>query len=135
MPRNQGNRNLLRTGLNGPMKSAEACMLMIELARALGTGLLRTSDRFGTRAEDLLVLCGLCVGQAEGRPMTAFKLAQYVGQARSSVVRRLDRLEAAGLVRRVRPGGWVLTDELLSSSGFKRAMRDVERRVRVAGKR
>jgi len=132
MPRNQGNRNLLRIGLNGPMKSAEACMLLIDLTRALGTGLLRT-DRFGTRAEDLLILCGLCVGQAEGRPMAAYKLAQYIGQARPSVIRRLDRLEAAGLVRRVCPGGWVLTEELLSSSSFKRATREVERRVRVAG--
>lgn len=116
------------------MKAADASMLLIDLTRALGTGLLRT-DRFGTRAEDLLILCGLCVGQAEGRPMAAHKLAQYIGQARPSVVRRLDRLEAAGLVRRGRPGGWVLTDELLSSSGFKRAMREVERRVRIAGKR
>ena len=116
------------------MKAADASMLLIDLTRALGTGLLRT-DRFGTRAEDLLILCGLCVGQAEGRPMTAFKLAQYIGQARPSVIRRLDRLEAAGLVRRVRPGGYVLTDGLLSSSGFKRAMREVERRVRRAGGR
>jgi len=116
------------------MKSAEACLLLIDLTRALGTGLLQT-DRFGTRAEDLLILCGLCVGQAEDRPMAAHKLAEYIGQARPTVIRRLNRLEAAGLVRRVRPGGWVLTDELLSSSGFKRAMREVERRVSVAGKR
>lgn len=133
MPRNQGNRNLLRTSLNGPMKSAEACMLMIELARALGTGLLRTSDRFGTRAEDLLVLCGLCVGQAEGRPMTANKLSAFVGQARPSVIRRLNALEAAGLVRRVDRGAFVLADGLMDTPAFKRAMREVERRVRRAG--
>lgn len=116
------------------MKPSDACLLLIHLTRELSAGLLQT-ERFGTQAQDLLIVSGLCVGQAEGRPMTANKLSAFVGQARTSVIRRLAALEAAGLVRRVDRGAFVLADGLMDTPAFGRAMRAVERRVRVAGGR
>lgn len=117
------------------MKPSDLCLLFIDLTRELSAGLLQAeqAERFGAEAQDLLLVCGVCVGQAEGRPLTAHKLAQLAGQARPSVVRRLAALEAAGLVRRVDSGAFVLADGLMDTPAFKRAMRDVERRVRVAG--
>lgn len=65
--------------------------------------------RFGASCSDLLLCSAIVIGQSEGRPMNASKLAEFAGIPRSSVIRRLAELEKAGLlekagnVYRVRP--------------------------------
>lgn len=47
---------------------------------------------FGSNVELLLVLMGVFIGDAEGRPTTATKISSYCGIPRATVYRRLDRL-------------------------------------------
>lgn len=49
---------------------------------------------------DLLICVALFVGQAEGRPMSAAKVAVYIGIPRGTVARRLAGLVRDGLVER-----------------------------------
>ncbi|WP_223855288.1 helix-turn-helix domain-containing protein [Ralstonia solanacearum] len=67
--------------------------------RSLSLVLLK-ERRFGARAADLLILIGVMIGEAEGRPLGAFKLAELVGVPRPTVIRRLARMARAGLVQR-----------------------------------
>jgi hypothetical protein len=47
---------------------------------------------FGSNLELLLVYIGVFIGDAEGRPTTATKIANYCGLSRSTVYRRLEEL-------------------------------------------
>ncbi|MCQ8223567.1 helix-turn-helix domain-containing protein [Burkholderia pseudomallei] len=78
--------------------------------RQLSIALLR-ERRFASRAGDVLLLVGVAIGDLEARPMTAFKLAQYIGMPRPTVVRKLARMARAGLVVRDRRGRYGLTHE------------------------
>lgn len=73
------------------------CRLGIELIKRASQG-YGGNDQFGANAGDVLILFGVFIGHAENRPMTAAKLAIYVGIPRSTVARRLRHLQAAGLV-------------------------------------
>lgn len=70
-------------------------------------------QRFGTQVGDLLVRAGIYLGTIEAQPMTAAKLAAYVGIPRPTVVRRLRALERRGLVER-RGRTWVTPQRLIS---------------------
>ncbi|ONC69938.1 helix-turn-helix domain-containing protein [Burkholderia pseudomallei] len=78
--------------------------------RQLSIALLR-ERRFASRAGDVLLLVGVAIGDLEARPMTAYKLASYVGMPRGTVIRKLARMARAGLVKRDGRGRYVLTDE------------------------
>jgi DNA-binding IclR family transcriptional regulator len=78
--------------------------------RTLSLALLR-ERRFAARAGDVLLLVGVAIGDAEGKPMTAHKLEGYVGMPRPTIVRRLASLERACLVARDGRGRYSLTDE------------------------
>ncbi|MDO3553089.1 helix-turn-helix domain-containing protein [Ralstonia pseudosolanacearum] len=65
--------------------------------RALSMVLLR-ERRFASHAGDVLLLIGVAIGDLEAKPLTAYKLADYVGMPRGTVLRRLAMLRRAGLV-------------------------------------
>ncbi len=56
--------------------------------------------RHGACVEDLLILCAIFVGQAEGRPLNTSKVADFVGMARPTVIRKLSALERAKVLER-----------------------------------
>lgn len=70
---------------------------VLEDMRALSMALLR-ERRFASHAGDVLLLIGVAIGDLEAKPMTAYKLADYVGMPRGTVLRRLAMLRRAGLV-------------------------------------
>lgn len=78
--------------------------------RQLSIALLR-ERRFASRAGDVLLLVGVAIGDLEAKPMTAYKLASYVGMPRGTVVRKLARMARAGLVLRDGRGRYALTDK------------------------
>lgn len=78
--------------------------------RQLSIALLR-ERRFASHAGDVLLLVGVVIGDLEAKPMTAYKLASYVGMPRGTVIRKLARMARAGLVRRDGRGRYGLTDE------------------------
>ncbi|WP_175978032.1 hypothetical protein [Burkholderia sp. BCC1047] len=49
-------------------------------------------------APDLLLICAVAIGDLEARPMTVFKLAEYIGMPRGIEIRRLARMTRAGPV-------------------------------------
>lgn len=72
--------------------------LMLDLFR--GTSAIIGRDEFGPHATDILLMAAVFVGQAEGKPMNAGKLAIYAGIPRPTAVRRLAALGADGMVSR-----------------------------------
>jgi DNA-binding transcriptional ArsR family regulator len=55
---------------------------------------------------DVILICAVFVGQAERRPMSAAKIAEYVGIPRPTAIRHLARLEAAGMLRQDAKKHW-----------------------------
>lgn len=74
------------------------CRLMIEIMRSLHGSYAPASEPFGTRIE--VFFLGLCValGEIEGRPFSPSKMATYLHMSRTTVIRRLSKLERWGLV-------------------------------------
>jgi DNA-binding transcriptional ArsR family regulator len=73
-------------------------MTMLSFLRAVA--LVRFRGELGPHMITILLGMAVFIGQHEGRPFTAHKLAQYVGIPRQTVARRLERMAEAGIVER-----------------------------------
>jgi len=73
---------------------------MIDIMRTLHGAYAPANERFGTRLETFFI--GLCValGDIEGKPLSIAKLTAYMRVPRTTVIRRLDRLQRWGLIDR-----------------------------------
>ena len=73
---------------------------MIDSMRALHGAYAPTDEPFGTRLETFFV--GFCVllGDIEGKPFSATKIAAYLHMPRTTVMRRLKRLESWDIIYR-----------------------------------
>ena len=76
------------------------CRLMINFMRGLHGSYAPASERFGGRLETFFI--GMCValGQFEEKPFSIAKIAAYMCVPRTTVTRRLDRLQSWGLIYR-----------------------------------
>ncbi len=76
------------------------CRLMFDIMRSLHGAYAPKSEPFGSRLETFFV--GLCIalGQFEERPFSVAKIAAYMGVPRTTVIRRLERLQTWGLIHR-----------------------------------
>ena len=74
--------------------------LMIDIMRSLHGAYAPSDEPFGTRLETFFV--GFCValGDIEGKPFSASKIAAYLHMPRTTVNRRLKRLENWNMVYR-----------------------------------
>ena len=74
--------------------------LLVDIMRTLRGQYMPVNEPFGTRIETQFV--GLCVaiGDIEGKPFSVAKIAAYMGMSRSTVIRRLERLESWGVIER-----------------------------------
>lgn len=88
--------------------------LTISLVRSIALEIL-DSRRFGTNADDVILCCAIFIGQAERKPMTAAKLAQYAGMPRPTVVRKLRQFARGGIVSMSEGGQVSLTADILSA--------------------
>jgi hypothetical protein len=61
----------------------------------------QSESGYGAELESLLVALCVFIGDAEGRPMSASKIAIYAGLPRASVYRRLERLAKQKKIIRV----------------------------------
>lgn len=105
----------------------ETAKAMLDLLRMFSAGLV-PPDRFGAQAGDLVLFAGLLIGTAEGRPMNASKLAQFVGIPRPSVIRKLGELVSAGKVVR-QGGGFILAPSLLDDAAAIEAGKAAAKRI------
>jgi hypothetical protein len=85
--------------------------LFIELNRVMARAV-------GGRTDSglLLVASAVVVGHAEGAPMSALKIAHYVELPRTTVLRKLEALEALGMIER-RGTTYVITREHAINTG------------------
>lgn len=80
--------------------------LWISLTRQLHeAGDPEAQEFFGSHTGDMLIRSAIYLSTIEGQPMTAAKLATYVGIPRPTVIRRLRALERRGIVES-RDGVW-----------------------------
>lgn len=79
--------------------------LGIDLLRGGSQNILGEPD-FGSALETQVITMAVSLGQLEGRPMSASKIAGYVGIPRTTVLRKLQALVAAGLVVRGTRGAY-----------------------------
>src|ERR1043165_540204 len=77
------------------------------------------TEPFGTRLETFFV--GVCValGQLDGRPFSVSKIAGYMRVPRTTVMRRLKRLESWGLIYRAGRHYYVHETALNSLMGLR----------------
>ena len=89
------------------------------------------TDRYGSVCDLVLLSAAIYVGQEDGRPMTAAKLAGAVGMPRATVVRKLRQMELSGLV--VMDGRVAtLSDEWVMNPKGAAAIRKVVGNIRTA---
>lgn len=82
---------------------------------------------------DLVLLCmAVAIGQLEGRPMSANKIAQYVGIPRATVMRKLAELQTRRLIERPTPRAYILGTIEVPGPEHMRVIAALERRVREA---
>lgn len=79
--------------------------------------------RPGECVVEMLVTSAVLVGQFEGRTMNASKIADYVGVARPTVIRKLARMEREGLVFRSGNGFLAFLDLLNSPQAIQSSER------------
>jgi hypothetical protein len=107
----------------GPQRMV-LCRLMIDLMRTVHGAYAPVSEPFGTRLETFFI--GLCValGDIEGKPFSVAKIAAYMRVPRTTVIRRLNRLQAWGLIKR-RDRRYYLHENALNSLIGMRSYRQV----------
>lgn len=73
---------------------------MIDIMRGLHGTYAPATEPFGSRLETFFI--GMCValGQFEEKPFSVAKIAAYMNVPRTTVIRRLDRLQRWGLIYR-----------------------------------
>lgn len=94
--------------------------LAIQLIRFAAVEL--SAEIRGASSDDVLLLLAAYVGQAEGRKMTAAKIALYTGTARPTAVRKLMRMKRNGLVTIDGEGKFACSIEMLNADAMMRAV-------------
>lgn len=103
---------------------------MLDVMRAFCAAYLGRK-RFGSCADELVLLAAVFVGQAEGKPMATAKVAEYAGVARASAIRKLDRMVKRGIVEKV-GRRYVLPARVVNSAAVLRAADAARKRIRRA---
>ena len=93
--------------------------VMLDVRRAFGAAYLKRK-RFGSSADELLLLAAVFVGQAEGRPMATAKVAEYAGVARPSAIRQRGLMEKSGPI----------PDHVVNSAAVMKAATASRKRIR-----
>jgi hypothetical protein len=89
-----------KTALNAAPQRLILCRLMFDIMRHLHGTYALDNEPFGARLETFFIGLGLAIGDIEGKPFSASKIALYMNTPRTRVRRRLARLQAWGLIER-----------------------------------
>lgn len=73
--------------------------LMIDMMRT-SVAIFLQQDNATTYSDELMMCAAIFIGQAEGKPFTAGKIASYIGMPRPTVVRKLHSLCRRGFIVR-----------------------------------
>lgn len=117
--------------INHARQRALLASALLDVLRAFGTAYLG-HQRFGARADELVLLAAVFVGQAEGKPMNASKLAAYAGIPRPTVIRKLRALARRGVLERIDGGLYALPARVVNGATVMRAADVARKRIRRA---
>src|SRR6202023_3661604 len=87
---------------------------MIDMMRTVQGAYAPASEPFGTRLETFYIALCVALGDIDGKPFSVAKIAAYLRVPRTTVIRRLDRLQRWGLI--VRRGRRYYMDEKMLNS-------------------
>ena len=73
---------------------------MIDMMRTVHGAYASASERFGTRLETFFIALCVALGDIDGKPFSVARIASYVRVPRTTVIRRLNRLQSSGLIDR-----------------------------------
>src|SRR6516162_3705862 len=76
------------------------CRLMIDMMRTVHGAYAPAGERFGNRLETFFIALCVAHGDIDGKPFSVAKIASYVRVPRTTVIRRLNRLQSSGLIDR-----------------------------------
>ena len=76
------------------------CRLMIDLVGTVHGAFAPAGEPLGVRMESFFIGLCIAIGDIDGTPLSAGKIAAFLGMSRTTVVRRLKRLNSLGLVER-----------------------------------
>jgi DNA-binding transcriptional ArsR family regulator len=105
--------------------------LIIDLSREAYAS-RNDDDYFGANWERALLMMAVAIGQMEGRPMSASKIAQYIGVPRATASRKLDELSAMGLLSKNDQKQFVIVSLDVHAPRLAHAIDAMERLVRMA---
>ena len=90
------------------------CRLVIDLLRTVHGTYAPPGEPFGTRIETFFIAGCVAIGDIEGKPFSVAKIAAYMRVPRTTVIRRLSRLQSWGLIDR-RGRSYYLRENTLNS--------------------
>lgn len=105
--------------------------LVLDLVRKIARDLLE-DDRFGTRADDVVLCCAIFIGLGENKPMNATKLSEYAGMPRPTVIRKLRELQDIGVVRVVGKKNAILVGDMIGTESARVATEVFTRMINAA---
>src|SRR5262249_62323335 len=73
---------------------------MVDIMRTVHGAYAPVTEPFGTRLETFFIAACVAIGDIEGKPFSIAKIASYMHVPRTTVIRRLDRLQSWGLIDR-----------------------------------
>lgn len=76
------------------------CRLMIDMMRTVHGAYAPANEPFGTRLETFFIALCVALGDIDGKPFSVAKIAAYMRVPRTTVIRRINRLERWGLIYR-----------------------------------
>jgi biotin operon repressor len=99
---------------------------MVDIMRTVHGTYAPVSESFGTRLETFFVGLCIAIGDLEGKPFSVAKIAGYLRVPRTTVIRRLDRLQRWGLIDR-RGRHYYMNEQTLNSLIGMRSYHQVRR--------
>ncbi len=76
------------------------CRLMIDIMRTVHGAYAPVNEPFGARLETFFIALCVAIGDIDGKPFSVAKIAAYMRVPRTTVIRRLARLQNWGLIDR-----------------------------------
>lgn len=107
------------------------CRLIINLMRTVHGAYAPVGEPFGTRLETFFIAACVAVGDIEGKPFSVAKIAAYMHVPRTTVIRRLNRLQNWNLIYR-EGRHYYLREKTLNSLIGMRSYQQVTRILREA---
>jgi hypothetical protein len=107
------------------------CRLIINLMRTVHGAYAPVGEPFGTRLETFFIAACVAVGDIEGKPFSVAKIAAYMHVPRTTVIRRLNRLQNWNLIYR-EGRHYYLREKTLNSFIGMRSYQQVTRILREA---